>query len=105
MRLNTSKPFAGEHTMTDPDFEKMLFKGYSLVTINVIYFLPDHRSLVNEFMWQTCDLSPKYPRVKKFLDFWQREIDAVIKEVQLSDSIGLKPRYFRKVEEITGLLH
>lgn len=91
--------------MTDPDFEKMLVKGYSLVTINVIYFLPDHRSLVNEFMWQTLDLRPKYPRIEKFLDYWRREIDAVIKEVQLSDSVGLNPRHFRKIEEIIGPIH
>jgi uncharacterized protein Usg len=87
--------------MYDKDFELMFNKGYSLVTVNVIYFLPDYSSLLNEFMWQTVDLQPKYPRVTKFLDFWRREIDAVIKEVQLSDSRGMKPRSFRRIEEIT----
>ncbi len=82
----------------DPDFEKMLFHGYSLVTVNVIYFLPDQKSLVNEFMWQTLDLRPKYPRVERFLDFWRREIDAVIKEVELCDSQKLIPRYFKNVD-------
>jgi uncharacterized protein Usg len=91
--------------MIDNDFEKMFVGGYSLVTINVIYYLPDHKSLVNEFMFQTMDLRPKYPRVERFLDYWRREIDAVIKEVQLADSMGLSPRHFRRIEEITGILH
>lgn len=90
--------------MNDPDFEKILVKGYSVVTVNVVYFLPDHRSLVNEFMWQTLDLKPKYPRVIRFLDFWQREIDAIIREIQLADSSGLQPRYFRSVAEINHTL-
>jgi uncharacterized protein Usg len=91
--------------MTDKDFEKMLICGYSVVTINVIYYMPDQRSLLNEFMWQTLDLRPTYPRVSRFLNFWQTEIDAIIKEVQLSDTSGLAPRAFRRIEEITGLLN
>ena len=87
--------------MIDDDFHKMVTKGYSLVTVNVIYYLPDYSSLVNEFLWQSLDLRPEYPRIKKFLNFWQNEINAVIKEIQLSDSHGLKPRSFRKIEEIT----
>jgi uncharacterized protein Usg len=90
--------------MNDPDFEKILVKGYSVVTVNVVYFLPDHRSLVNEFLWQTLDLQPKYPRVIRFLDFWQREIDAIIREIQLADSSGLQPRHFRSVAEINQTL-
>lgn len=87
--------------MIDQDFEKMFNQGYSLVTVNVIYFIPDYNSLVNEFMWQTLDIQPKYPRVMKFLNFWQTEIEAVIKEIQLADSRGFQPRSFRRIEEIT----
>ena len=87
--------------MYDKDFELMFTKGYSLVTVNVIYFLPDHRSLLNEFMWQTVDLQPKYPRVMKFLNYWKEHIDAVIKEIQLADSRSMKPRSFSRIEEIT----
>lgn len=93
--------------MVDPDFEIMVTKGYSLVTVNVIYYLPDYNSLVNEFLWQSLDLRPKYPRIQKFLQHWQNEIDAVIKEIQLTDSFGLSPRKFRKIEELNmgGLFH
>jgi uncharacterized protein Usg len=65
----------------DADFEKIFRHNYSLVTVNVLYFLPDTSHLVNEFLWQTLDVRPTYPRIHKFLNFWREEIDAVIKEV------------------------
>lgn len=72
--------------MSTGDDLELRMKGYSLVTVNVLYFMPDHRSLVNEFIWQTLDLKPQYPRVEQFLDHWRREIDAIIKEVLISDA-------------------
>lgn len=58
----------------------------SLVTVQVFYFIPGYSYLINEFLWQTLDRRPRYPRVHRFLDFWRREIDAVIKEVTISDA-------------------
>lgn len=59
---------------------------YSMVTVSVLYYMPDYASLLNEFHWQTLDLPPSYPRIHRFLDFWRREIDAVIKEIAISDA-------------------
>lgn len=70
------------------DFENYFVRDYSLVTVNVLYYLPDQQSLLNEFLWQTLDIHPKYPRIHKFLDFWRREIDAIIKEVMICDAAG-----------------
>lgn len=61
---------------------------YSIVTVNVLYFLPDYHDLVGEFLWQTFDMRPHYPRVHRFLNFWHREIDAVIKEIIICDAIS-----------------
>ena len=79
----------------DRDFSLMLNEGYSLVTVSVLYHLPDHRSLLNEFVWQTLDLKPSYPRIGRFLDFWRREIDAVIREVRLGEGAVLAPAKWR----------
>lgn len=65
------------------------FEPKCIVTVQVLYFLPDYTSLVNEFIWQTLDSRPRYPRIHIFLDYWRREIDAVIKEVTICDS-GLR---------------
>jgi uncharacterized protein Usg len=58
---------------------------YSLVTVRVVYFLPDYHDILQEFLWQTMDLRPRYPRVQRFLDHWRREIDAVIKEIDICE--------------------
>ena len=65
------------------EFEAQL-RGKRLTTAEVIYYMPDHPSLLQRFMWQTLDLAPDYPRVHEFLEYWRREIDAVIHSVNVS---------------------
>jgi uncharacterized protein Usg len=67
------------------EFHKIIFEGYTLVVVNVLYWMPDQPSLVNEFTWETLDLKPRYPRINEFLSFWEKEIDARIKEVVICD--------------------
>jgi uncharacterized protein Usg len=66
-------------------------RGWRLATAEVTYYLPDHPSLLQTFTWQTLDLAPSYPRIHKFLDFWKREIDAVIHSVRLASGETLAP--------------
>ena len=66
-------------------------KGWRLTTAEVLYYLPDHPSLLQSFIWQTLDLAPGYPRIHRFLDFWRREVDAVIHSVQLATGETLAP--------------
>jgi uncharacterized protein Usg len=65
------------------EFEAQL-RGKRLTTAEVIYYMPDHPSLLQRFMWQTLDLAPDYPRIHQFLEFWRREIDAVIHSVNVT---------------------
>jgi uncharacterized protein Usg len=77
-----------------------LLLAQSLVTLSILYYLPDHRNIVNEFVWQTTDVRPRFPRVHAFLDHWRREIDAIIKEVLLAD-LTLNER--REVRYVNGI--
>jgi uncharacterized protein Usg len=86
----------------DLDFQKSL-QGYSLTTVNIIYYMPDHSHLINEFLWQTMDIIPRYPRIHKFLNYWHKEINAVIKEVQISSNHTLKPRTFKSVDHFFSI--
>ena len=65
--------------------------GWRLATAEVLYYLPDHPTLLQSFVWQTLDLAPAYPRIHKFLDFWRREIEAVIHSVRLASGEELAP--------------
>ena len=43
-------------------------------------------------MWQTDDQLPEYPRITKFLDYWNKNIDGPIKEVFTYDQEQSKIR-------------
>jgi uncharacterized protein Usg len=62
----------------------MIYLTKKLVTVNVLYYMPDYLDLVQEFIWQTKDIVPEIPRVHKFLNHWKDHIDAPIQEVQIS---------------------
>ena len=60
-------------------------KKWTVATVQVVYYIPDHLHIVNEFMWQTEDQLPEYPRITRFLDYWDKHIDGPIKEVYIYD--------------------
>ena len=47
--------------------------------------MPDYLNLVNEFIWQTKDQQPDYPRITQFLDYWEKNIDGPVKEAFIYD--------------------
>lgn len=77
-------------------------KGWRLATAEVLYYMPDHPALLQSFVWQTLDLAPGYPRIHKFLEFWRREIDAVIHSVTLCSGETLAPARIKKAD---AMLH
>lgn len=81
---------------------KLRLEGWSLATAEVLYYMPDHPTLLQSFVWQTLDLAPCYPRIHKFLDFWRREIDAVIHSVRLASGETLAPA---KISSSSIILH
>jgi uncharacterized protein Usg len=89
--------------MGDTDFHRQL-GGERLTTAEVIYYLPDHPALLQRFLWQTLDLPPEFPRVCQFLDFWRREIDAVIHSVTCSAAGLISPAKIGVGRRI-GVLH
>jgi len=77
--------------------------GDRLTTAEVLYYLPDHPALLQRFLWQTLDLSPDYPKVHRFLDFWRREIEAVIHSVTISASGLVSPAKLVTARQIAEL--
>ena len=78
--------------------------GKRLTTAEVLYYMPDHPALLQTFLWQTLDEAPDYPRIQRFLEFWRREIDAVIHSVSVAGvSLIAPPRL--TVSRFEGLLH
>jgi uncharacterized protein Usg len=89
--------------MSDDDLARQL-RGERLTTAEVLYYLPDHPALLQRFVWQTLDLSPEYPRIRRFLDFWRREIHTVIHSVQVAGG-GLVSPARLDISRTVGTLH
>ena len=59
--------------MSAQDYCRQL-EGYGLATANILYRRPDHRWLLQTYVWQDYDLCPDFPVLNKFLKFSLREI-------------------------------
>lgn len=62
-------------------------RGYRLTTAEILYRLPDHPALLQSYLWQDYDLAPGYPELRRFLDFWERNLDGKLYSV----SVGSMP--------------
>ncbi len=80
------------------EFEQRL-KGATLLTAEVLYYMPKHPTLLQTFMWQTLDEAPKFPRLEKFLDFWRREIEGPLHSVTVAHHKMISPAECRMVTE------
>ena len=64
----------------------MILIRNTIVTLKVLYWMPDYTHILQEFIWQTADMRPEYPRVHRFLNYWHDNIEAVISEVNIADN-------------------
>lgn len=74
----------------DSDFAQQL-QGYSLTTAEILYRLPDHPSILQSYIWQEYDVSPVFPKLKGFLDFWAAKIEGKLFKVTVAHSQLIKP--------------
>jgi uncharacterized protein Usg len=75
--------------MASTDFARQI-AGYGLTTAGILYRLPDHPSILQEFIWQDYDLAPRFPELNKFLAFWQAKLDGKLFRITVThkDLIG-----------------
>lgn len=88
--------------MVAVEFEAQL-RGYGLTTAQILYRLPDHPTLLQEFVWQHYDLAPDFPALYRFLDFWNREIEGPVHSVRVAHNKLVGPSEWRAATGIYGL--
>ena len=71
----------------------MIIREKVIATVDILYWMPDYENILQQFMWQTTDSNPEYPRIHEFLNFWKDNIDAVIAEVSIADTPMRRRRY------------
>jgi len=72
-------------------------REYRLTTAEIIYHLPDHPALLQSFVWQHLDLAPEYPNLRRFLDFWSRNLEGKLHSVKVGQARSTAPARFRHV--------
>jgi uncharacterized protein Usg len=82
--------------MVSNDFRRQL-EGYGLTTASILYRLPEHPAILQTFVWQQYDLHPNFPELRKFLEFWRRELDGPLHSVTVAHKALIKPAEIRTI--------
>ncbi len=66
-------------------------RDYRLTTAEILYHMPDHPALLQSYIWQELDLAPQFPVLRKFLDFWEHNLDGKLHSVRVGASSIITP--------------
>ena len=59
--------------------------------------------MLQQFLWQQDDFAPRSPGLNRFLDYWRREIKAVLHSVRVAHNHLIGPTEWRAVDGIITL--
>lgn len=63
--------------------------GYRLTTAQILYRMPDHPGLLQTYVWQELDLAPQFPELRRFLQFWAKEIEGKLHSIRVASCATL----------------
>lgn len=72
-------------------------EGYGLTTAQIVYRMPDHLDLFQDFLWQHYDIFPSFPVLSGFLAFWEEKIEGPIHSVTVAHARLLRPTDLREM--------
>jgi uncharacterized protein Usg len=75
-------------------------EGYGLTTAEIHYWMPDHPSLLQQFIWQAYDVAPTFPTLQRFLDHWRLEIEGALHSVCVAHKRLIGPSEWRAVDGV-----
>lgn len=61
-------------------------QGYRLTTAEITYHMPDHPELLQVFLWQEYDMAPRFPRLERFLAYWEANLDGALHSVRMASA-------------------
>ena len=83
-----SAPLTG--SKASADFIRML-EGYGLATAEILYGFPDHKKILQSYVWQEYDVAPEFPVLRGFLNFWRENLDGPVRFVHVEHSALIRP--------------
>lgn len=73
-------------------------QGGRLTTAEIIYRLPDHPALLQTYVWQNLDVAPRFPKLRRFLCFWEDNLEGALHGVRVASRQLVKPSEFTFVD-------
>ncbi|KAF0132573.1 MAG: hypothetical protein FD152_1866 [Xanthobacteraceae bacterium] len=86
----------------DADFVRLI-EGYALTTAEILYRMPDHPLLLQTYLWQNYDQAPYFPVLKRFLAFWEKNLDGRLHSVTIASSRLVRPCELQVAQSLTYL--
>lgn len=83
--------------MVSSDLQKYVL-GYGLTTAEILYHMPDYPTVLQTYLWQYHDLAPEFPHLKRFLEFWERELDGPLHSVRIAHQRLIKPNEWVQID-------
>jgi uncharacterized protein Usg len=74
---------------------RLQLNGYRMTTAEILYHMPDHPSVLQSFIWQHLDIAPDYPVLRRFLEFWTRNIEGKLHSVKVARAAIITPGELR----------
>ncbi|MCW6509338.1 usg protein [Lichenifustis flavocetrariae] len=74
-----------------------LLSGYGLTTAEILYRLPDHPRILQTYIWQDYDITPSFPALNKFLNFWRETLEGALYTVRVDHAKMLRRSELRMV--------
>lgn len=71
---------------------------FRLTTAKILYRLPDHPELLQTYVWQEMDQAPEFPSLKRFLDFWRRNLEGKLHSVTVAHAGLIQPVQMRAID-------
>jgi uncharacterized protein Usg len=82
--------------MVSGDFRKQAL-GYGLTIAHILYRWPDHRWLLQSYVWQNYDLFPEFPELQRFLTFWRNRLDGPLHSVRVAHCRLIRPAELKAI--------
>ncbi len=65
---------------------------YRLTTAEILYRFPDFPGLLQSYLWQDMDVAPDFPRMTRFLHYWERNLDGKLYAVRIANAGLVRPQ-------------
>ena len=68
---------------------------HDLTTAEILYFMPDYKEILQTYIWQDYDNPPEFPRLRKFLRFWETELEGPLYKIRVAHKKIITPTEFK----------